>query len=77
MSAGLPLERGHMGLLERELYLDALDSVFPRVLSAVGDIALVSGAAGIGKTSLTQRTAEIGRRLFVPNRTVEHHREAA
>lgn len=66
-----------MGLLERELYLDALDSVFPRVFSAVGDIALVSGAAGIGKTSLTQRTAEIARPLFVSNTTVDHHREAA
>ena len=44
-----------MELLERELYLDALNSAFAGPSSATGCIALVSGEAGIGKTSLIQQ----------------------
>jgi DNA-binding CsgD family transcriptional regulator len=47
-----------MDLLERELYLDALNSAFAGVASGTGCISLVSGEAGIGKTSLIQQFAE-------------------
>ena len=43
-----------MQLLERELYLDVLDSVFGRASSGAGCVVLVSGEAGIGKTALIQ-----------------------
>jgi GTPase SAR1 family protein len=44
-----------MELLERELYLDALNSAFASTSRGAGCIALVSGEAGIGKTSLIQQ----------------------
>ena len=43
-----------MHLLEREIYLDALNSGFAGVAQGRGCIALVSGEAGIGKTALIQ-----------------------
>jgi DNA-binding CsgD family transcriptional regulator len=43
-----------MHLLEREIYLDALNSGFAGVAKGSGCIALVSGEAGIGKTALIQ-----------------------
>lgn len=47
-----------MELLERELYLDALNSAFASASRGAGCITLVSGEAGIGKTSLIQQFAE-------------------
>jgi DNA-binding CsgD family transcriptional regulator/tetratricopeptide (TPR) repeat protein len=48
-----------MHLLEREIYLDALNSGFAGLAGGSGCIALVSGEAGIGKTALIQAfTAE-------------------
>jgi DNA-binding CsgD family transcriptional regulator/tetratricopeptide (TPR) repeat protein len=48
-----------MHLLEREIYLDALNSGFAGLANGGGCIALVSGEAGIGKTALIQEfTAE-------------------
>jgi DNA-binding CsgD family transcriptional regulator len=46
-----------MHLLEREIYLDALSSGFAGIARGSGCIALVSGEAGIGKTSLIQEFA--------------------
>src|SRR6516165_1446986 len=46
-----------MHLLEREIYLDALSSGFAGMARGSGCIALVSGEAGIGKTSLIQEFA--------------------
>jgi DNA-binding CsgD family transcriptional regulator/tetratricopeptide (TPR) repeat protein len=43
-----------MHLLEREIYLDALNSGFAGLVQGSGCIALVSGEAGIGKTALIQ-----------------------
>ena len=43
-----------MHLLEREIYLDALNSGFTGLARGSGCIALVSGEAGIGKTALIQ-----------------------
>ena len=43
-----------MHLLEREIYLDALNSGFSALAGGSGCIALVSGEAGIGKTALIQ-----------------------
>jgi predicted ATPase/DNA-binding CsgD family transcriptional regulator len=43
-----------MHLLEREIYLDALNSGFAGLAQGSGCIALVSGEAGIGKTALIQ-----------------------
>jgi hypothetical protein len=42
-------------LLERQPYLDALDESLRAVAESGGRIALVSGEAGIGKTSLLER----------------------
>jgi DNA-binding CsgD family transcriptional regulator len=48
-----------MHLLEREIYLDALNLAFAGLAQGNGCIALVSGEAGIGKTALIQEfTAE-------------------
>jgi predicted ATPase/DNA-binding CsgD family transcriptional regulator len=48
-----------MHLLEREIYLAALNSGFAALAKGSGCIALVSGEAGIGKTALIQEfTAE-------------------
>src|SRR5580698_7233216 len=48
-----------MHLLEREIYLDALNTGFAGLAQGSGCIALVSGEAGIGKTALIQEfTAE-------------------
>lgn len=43
-----------MELLERELYFDVLNSAYGCASGGAGCIALVSGEAGIGKTSLIQ-----------------------
>jgi predicted ATPase/DNA-binding CsgD family transcriptional regulator len=43
-----------MHLLEREIYLDALNSGFAGLAKGSGCLALVSGEAGIGKTALIQ-----------------------
>ena len=43
-----------MHLLEREIYLEALNSGFAGLAKGGGCIALVSGEAGIGKTALIQ-----------------------
>ena len=56
-----------MELLERELYLDALNSAFAGASGGNGCIALVSGEAGIGKTSLIQQfVADRGRAARTP-----------
>ena len=44
-----------MALLERELYLEALNSAFTSASHGTGCIAFVSGEPGIGKTSLIQQ----------------------
>ena len=42
-------------LLERDQFLSALDELLRRAAAGTGQIALVSGEAGIGKTSLVER----------------------
>src|SRR5690242_6823062 len=42
-------------LLERDSFLSALDGLLCQVAEGTGQIALVSGEAGIGKTSLVER----------------------
>ena len=42
-------------LLERQAYLDALDETLRDVAETGGGVALVSGEAGIGKTSLLEQ----------------------
>src|SRR5512145_3351719 len=44
-----------MELLEREPHLEALNTALHEVRAGSGRIALVSGEAGIGKTSLIER----------------------
>src|SRR5690242_12786620 len=46
-----------MDLLERDVALGDLDAALERALRGDGRIALVSGEAGIGKTSLVERFA--------------------
>ena len=44
----------HVQLLERELYLDVLDTAFACASSGAGCVVVVSGEAAIGKTALSQ-----------------------
>ncbi len=41
-----------MKLLERDSYLDQLERILQEVMADQGHVVLVSGEAGIGKTSL-------------------------
>lgn len=43
-----------MTLLEREEYLSALTSQFRKAVSGEGQVAVICGDAGIGKTSLVE-----------------------
>jgi DNA-binding CsgD family transcriptional regulator/Tfp pilus assembly protein PilF len=52
-----------MLLLERDDQLDSLDRALRQAAAGAGQIALVSGEAGIGKTSLVERFAELRRNL--------------
>ena len=45
-------------LLERDQFLSALDELLCQAAEGTGHIALVSGEAGIGKTSLVERFLE-------------------
>src|SRR5262245_37617267 len=59
-SAAIRLDResigvAAMGLLERERDFALLDAALENVLAGCGRIALVSGEAGIGKTSFVDR----------------------
>src|SRR5205085_4739365 len=47
-----------MELLEREQFLDELEAILGDVAAGNGRLVLVSGEAGIGKTSLVERFAE-------------------
>ena len=47
-----------MDLLEREQFLEELEACFAEVVGGHGRFVLVSGEAGIGKTSLIERFAE-------------------
>src|ERR1051326_47293 len=47
-----------MELLEREQFLDELETIFAGAAAGNGRLVLVSGEAGIGKTSLVERFAE-------------------
>jgi DNA-binding CsgD family transcriptional regulator/tetratricopeptide (TPR) repeat protein len=47
-----------MDLLEREQFLEELEAIFAEVVGGHGRFVLVSGEAGIGKTSLIERFAE-------------------
>ena len=47
-----------MELLEREQFLDELEAILSDVAAGNGRLVLVSGEAGIGKTSLVERFAE-------------------
>ena len=46
-----------MQLLERESYIEELSSLLDRIPSGGGCVALISGEAGIGKTSLLREFA--------------------
>jgi DNA-binding CsgD family transcriptional regulator len=48
-------ERGELALLERSAFAEALDESFAIVASGGGRLVLVSGEAGIGKSSLVRR----------------------
>src|SRR2546423_377109 len=47
-----------MKLLEREQFLGELEAIFSDVVAGNGRFVLVSGEAGIGKTSLVEHFAE-------------------
>ena len=46
------------GLLERSAFLEALEESFDEVASGAGRLVLVSGEAGIGKSTLVRRFCE-------------------
>ncbi|MGH2955741.1 MAG: AAA family ATPase, partial [Solirubrobacterales bacterium] len=48
-----------VGLLERELELEQLEDAIERALGGAGELLLVEGPAGIGKTSLLRAAREI------------------
>lgn len=48
-----------MELLERDRYLEGLEKTFSRLTSDGGCVVLISGEAGIGKTSLVERFAKM------------------
>ena len=48
-----------MQLLERELYIEELNCLLERIPSVGGCVALISGEAGIGKTSLLREFAAV------------------
>jgi len=50
-----------MELLEREPYLETLNVALKQVASGQGRMVLISGEAGIGKTSLVERFAQTHR----------------
>src|SRR3712207_3160190 len=50
-----------MELLEREQFLGELEAILGDVAAGNGRLVLVSGEAGIGKTSLVERFAEAHR----------------
>src|SRR5687767_12748594 len=50
--------RGEMELLEREQFFGELEAILSDVATGKGRFVLVSGEAGIGKTSFVERFAE-------------------
>jgi DNA-binding CsgD family transcriptional regulator len=52
-----PIYNRGMELLEREQYLEALRAAFQEARAGAGRVVLISGEAGIGKTSLVERFA--------------------
>src|SRR5256885_10777582 len=54
----LALQIRKMELLEREQFFADLEAIFENVAAGRGCLVLVSGEAGIGKTSLVERFAE-------------------
>src|SRR5215213_225399 len=50
-----------MELLERKQFLDELEALLGDVTAGDGCLVLVSGEAGIGKTSLVERFAEVNK----------------
>ena len=48
-----------MQLLERESYIEELNCLLDRIPSVGGCVALISGEAGIGKTSLLREFAAV------------------
>src|SRR5215213_9670162 len=53
-----PCGKRSMELLERDQFLDELEAIFAGATAGDGRLVLVSGEAGIGKTSLVERFAE-------------------
>ena len=54
----VPVIREEMELLEREQFLSELEALLNGVAAGNGRCVLVSGEAGIGKTSVVERFAE-------------------
>jgi predicted ATPase len=52
-------------LLERDVELDVLDTALHRAAAGEGSVVLISGEAGIGKTSVVRRSYE-RRRIGLP-----------
>ncbi len=44
----------HLDLLERGIYLDELENSFNNLSEGNGSVIIISGEAGIGKTSLVE-----------------------
>src|SRR5438034_162759 len=53
-----PCDQRRMELLEREQFLGELEAILNEVVAGDGRFVLVSGQAGIGKTSLVERFAK-------------------